>query len=132
MQIVTFEVLYNNLNTIVKSPLFHILLIFIMFDVITGVIKAVKMKTLNSKISAVGMMKHFVVALMVMLVGIYSIAFNVRIVSYLFCSYYIASYGLSLIENYEAIGMPFPDSLRPFFKYMRDKSNQEIKDSLPK
>lgn len=123
---VDYSVLFSLIKTILKSPLLHLLITTIGFDIVTGVIKAIHLKKLNSKISSVGMMKHFVVVLMVFVVGVFSMVFNVRPFSYMFCIYYICSYGLSLAENYEAIGLPFPKSLKPFFEQMRQNADESI------
>ena len=126
MMEVDYSLLFDLIKTIIKSPLIHLLITVIFFDILTGITKAIHLKKLNSKISSVGMMKHFVVVTMVICVGVFSMIFDVRPFSYMFCIYYICSYGLSLAENYEAIGLPFPSSLKPFFQQMRENADENI------
>lgn len=126
MMEVELSMLFEFTKMILKSPLFHLLLATIVLDVITGFIKAFINRKVNSKISSVGMMKHFVVVAMVITVGTFSMIFDVRPFSYMFCTYYICSYGISLAENYEAIGLPFPASLKPFFQQMRENADENI------
>ena len=126
MMEVDYTVLFTMVKTILKSPLLHLLITVIFFDILTGITKAIALKKLNSKISSVGMMKHFVVIAMVITVGTFSMIFDVRPFSYLFCIYYICTYGVSLLENYEAIGLPFPTSLKPFFEQMRENTDENL------
>ena len=42
-------------------------------------------------------------------------------ISYTFTLGFIASYGMSLLENLEALGVPMPKGLREFFEQMKER-----------
>ncbi len=106
------------------SPLYHILLWLIVFDIISGYIKAFKTKSFDSKISTNGWLKHGFVVMMMTIIGAYARALDSVMVSQVVCFGFISSYGLSLLENLDAIGVPYPESFRKFFKQMHDNNEK--------
>ena len=126
MMEVNYTILVNMVKVIIKSPLLLLLIILIGMDIVTGTAKAIHLKQLNSKISKIGMIKHFTVVATVFCMGVFSMIFDVRPISIIFCGYYIFSYALSMLENYEALGWPFPSSLKPFFEQMRKNAEENI------
>ena len=119
---VTHSLLIDKARNLASSPLFQILLWIIVLDIITGYAKAIKNRTLDSKVSTNGWIRHFIVFIIVFIVGVYSRILNQQGFSYLLCSGFIGSYGLSLLENLEAIGVWFPKGFKDFFKQMRDRN----------
>lgn len=121
---ITIEVLRLQVQDVFTSPLYHILLWLIVFDIISGYIKAFKTKTFDSKVSTNGWLKHGFVVMMMTIIGAYARALDSVMVSQVVCFGFISSYGLSLLENLDAIGVPYPESFRKFFKQMHDKNDK--------
>lgn len=121
---ITIEVLRLQVQDVFTSPLYHILLWLIVFDIISGYIKAFKTKTFDSKVSTNGWLKHGFVVMMMTIIGAYARALDSVMVSQVVCFGFISSYGLSLLENLDALGVPYPESFRKFFKQMHDKNEK--------
>ena len=97
------------------DTLFKILLTLIILDYISGVLKAIYMKKLNSSIGAKGIIKKIGYIILVILVQVLGLLLNddgyVRsIVLYMF----IANEGLSILENWSKMGIQMP-------KFIKDK-----------
>lgn len=121
---ITIEVLRTQVQDVFTSPLYHILLWLIIFDIISGYIKAFKTKSFDSKISTNGWLKHGFVVMMMTIIGAYARALDSVMVSQVVCFGFISSYGLSLLENLDAIGVPYPESFKKYFKQMRNNNEK--------
>ena len=121
---ITIEILRLQVHDVFTSPLYHILLWLIIFDIISGYIKAFKTKSFDSKISTNGWLKHGFVVMMMTIIGAYARALDSVMISQVVCFGFISSYGLSLLENLDAIGVPYPESFKKYFKQMQDKNEK--------
>lgn len=124
----TIDILKLQMHDVFTSPLYHILLWLILFDIMSGYIKAFKTKSFDSKISTSGWLKHGFVVIMITVIGAYARALGSVPISQVVCMGFISSYGMSLLENLDAIGVPYPESFRKFFKQMQDKDKVEMRD----
>ncbi len=102
--------------------LFKTLLVFIIIDYITGILRAIYTKKLSSKIGAKGIIKKvgyiFIVILAALLDKLLNSTGNIRnIVIYMF----IANEGISILENWTSMGIKIP-------KILKDKFNDINKD----
>ena len=102
--------------------LFKTLLVFIIIDHITGLLRAIYTKELSSKIGAKGIIKKvgyiFIVILAALLDKLLNSTGNIRnIVIYMF----IANEGISILENWTSMGIKIP-------KILKDKFNDINKD----
>lgn len=120
MSRITIELLRTQVEDVFSSPLYHILIWLIVFDIISGYIKAFKNKSFDSKISTNGWLKHAFVMVLMTVVGMYARVLDYGFVSKFICCGFIGSYGLSLLENLDAIGVPYPQGFREFFRQMKD------------
>lgn len=119
------KLLNEHLQSLFKSPYIQILFWMVFFDILSGYIKAFKLKRFDSKTSTNGLLRHILVLAVVMVVSLYARALNHREIGITSCLFFIASYIGSLMENWEALGLPFPEALRPYINQMR--KNQEKK-----
>ena len=117
----TLDILKAHAIDLSESAIFQMLVILIFLDIATGTTKAVKDKKLNSKISTSGLLKHTTILILATVIGIYARTLNMVGVSQTFVLGFIASYGLSLLENLDAIGIPMPRGLRDIFEQMRER-----------
>lgn len=122
-----FKLLVDHLQSLFKSPYVQILFWLVCFDIVSGYIKAFKLKTFDSKTSTNGLLRHFLVISVVMIVALYARALNHREIGITTCLFFIMSYVGSLMENWEALGLPFPESLRPYINQMRKNQDKKFK-----
>ena len=99
------------------------LLLAIVFDYISGMIKAFYAKTLSSKIGFHGILKKVGILLIVMLgVLVDRVTGNTGAVRTLVIYYFVANEGLSLIENIGQCGVPIPASIKKALKALNKES----------
>jgi toxin secretion/phage lysis holin len=122
-----FKLLVDHLQSLFKSPYVQILFWLVCFDIVSGYIKAFKLKTFDSKTSTNGLLRHFLVISVVMIVALYARALNHREIGITTCLFFIMSYVGSLMENWEALGLPFPEALRPYINQMRKTQDKKFK-----
>lgn len=103
-----------------------VMFVFIVMDYITGMIKAYKLKKLSSKIGLSGLIKKFVMLLVVSftvmldrLTGANGLIRNLAVM------YYIANEGLSILENASVIGVPIPEKLKDALLQLKEKESEK-------
>lgn len=126
----TTEILIENLRHLVHSPYMHILFWLMVVDILSGYAKAFKLKKFDSKIGTNGLIRHFMVITVMVLIGTYSRTLGYQRFSVSACVFFIVNYSFSVIENWEALGLPFPPSLKPFFNQMRKNSDTVLAKNL--
>lgn len=89
------------------------LLIFMIIDYITGIIKAIIDKKLSSKIGYIGICKKFLILFVIVISTILDriTGFN-NSIRYLVIGFYLANEGLSILENAVEIGIPVPEKIK--------------------
>lgn len=99
------------------------LLIAIILDYISGLIKAYETKTLSSKIGLRGILKKVGVLLVVMLaVLIDRVAGDTGAIRTLVIYYFVANEGLSVVENLAQAGIPIPQSIKKALKALKKEN----------
>ena len=102
------------------------LLIAIIIDYISGLIKAFNTKQLSSKIGFKGILKKVGVLLIVMLaVLIDRVTGETGAIRTLVIYYFVANEGLSIIENLGQIGLPIPKAIKNALKSLKEQSNEK-------
>ena len=110
------------LKDLSQSVLFQVLIVIIFFDTLTGIGKAIIHKRLNSDIGIKGLIKHIIVISLQTIVGLYCRVLGVTFFSYSLCTFFIGFYGISLLENAIAIGVPLPENLKEVFEQLQKKT----------
>ena len=116
----TMTELVNRYYEIFNDIYVHAFAGIIVFDIITGLAKAWVTKTVNSTIGRRGLIEHLIVLVSVVTVYPYLIFIGFEEVATAFIIFFIATYGVSLIENLSAIGVPFPKGLKRRLEKIRD------------
>ena len=99
------------------------LLIAIVLDYISGVIKAYVAKELSSKIGVKGIIKKVAVLLIVMLaVLVDRVTGETGAIRTLVIYYFVANEGLSVLENLAKAGVPVPQTIKKALKVMKKES----------
>ena len=96
------------------------LLIAIILDYISGIIKAYVTKQLSSKIGSMGIIKKVGILLVVMLaVLVDRVTGATGAIRTLVIYYFVANEGLSVLENLGAAGLPIPQSIKKALKALK-------------
>ena len=119
--------LMEQFQTVIHDNYLFILLTFIVFDIVTGTLKAFKNKTVYSKISKNGVTKHISIILFCIFFSWVLNVFSMGEFSKVLVMFYIVSYALSIFENLGKMGVPLPEWLNDKFKVLQDETNKGIK-----
>lgn len=103
-----FTYLFGGLDSLIRT-----LLIIIVLDYITGIIKALIKKKLNSTIGIKGIIKKLGYLLVVILVTNIDniLGDNTQALRTLVLYFFIANESISILENWALIGLPLPQKL---------------------
>ena len=100
------------------------LLIFMLLDYITGIIKGFKNKKLSSEVGFYGLLKKATILVVVMVAVQLDTTLNLdNVMRYLAIGFYIANEGLSILENAGEIGIPLPEKLKESLEKLRSDEN---------
>lgn len=117
-------------SRIAKVTHYHIFILAIILDIITGYIKAVVVKDLDSKVGLKGILKHLSVVGLVFLVCPYLWLMGYEGIA-IFLIYSITiTYAISIVENYDVIAPnTLPKSIGQFFRRTKDDIDKmDIRD----
>lgn len=112
------------LITTVSSFIFIVLCFLILMDIVTGKIKALIFGDVDSSVGTNGLIKHSLVIIINVFVGVFVFIIQAEYLGYLFISFYILEYVVSIIENLDTIGVPFPEPFRRYFRRLREEHSE--------
>lgn len=115
-----------------ESEMLKILVSIMVVDVITGLLKGVKRRNIKSIIMSMGLLKKGGMLTAIYFagqLGSLPIADGVG-VAYLFIILFIGNEALSVAENLEALGVPFPEQIKRIIASMADEENPRLEDRL--
>lgn len=99
------------------------LIVAIVLDYISGLIKAYNTKTLSSNIGFRGILKKVGILIMVMLaVLVDRVTVTNGSIRTLVIYYFVANEGLSILENLAQAGLPIPKSLKNALKVIKKEN----------
>ena len=124
MHIKTSE-LVQAIHTLNDNGLFWILFGVIIADFLTGTLKAFISKDLDSSAGTLGLIKHICVILIVVSVSIVGYIMNNDFIAYTFITFYLFEYTLSIIENLNLMGIPFPDFVENNIRRLKETQGKE-------
>lgn len=102
------------------------LLIAIVIDYLSGIIKAYVRKELSSNIGLKGILKKVGILCVVALAVLFDrIAGATGAIRTLVIYYFVANEGLSILENLGAAGVPIPAKLKKALKSLKKESNKK-------
>ena len=101
----------------------YCLLVSIVLDYVSGLIKAFVTKNLSSKIGVKGIIKKVSILLIVMLaVLVDRVTGETGAIRTLVIYYFVANEGLSILENLGQAGVPIPQSIKKALKVMKKEN----------
>ncbi len=99
------------------------LIIIMMLDYITGVIKAVYNKQVSSEIGFKGILKKITILVIVALANIMQVLMGGNVaIREIVIMFYIANEGISILENVAAVSTKMPEQLKNILLQLRNKS----------
>ena len=103
----------------------EILLIFIVIDYVSGIVSAMKLKTLRSSVGFEGIFKKGSIFLVVILAAQLDRLTGTTIALFrsATCFFFIANEGLSILENLGEIGVKLPSFMEKTLKRLRDDND---------
>lgn len=98
------------------------LVVFMVVDYITGVLGAIVKKKLNSNVGYIGILRKCAM-LLVVIIG--NVIDTLVLQSGSVCRtavilFYLSNEGVSIMENYCKLGLPFPDKLKKVLEQLKD------------
>lgn len=120
----------NQISLVINNDYIYVLLFFIIFDIITGTLKAFSTNTVYSKINKKGITNHITIFLFCIFFSWVFCVFKVNEYTNVLLIFYIVSYGLSIIENIGQMGLPLPQWLLDKFHVLQDETSKGVKDEI--
>lgn len=103
----------------------YCLLVAIVLDYLSGLIKAYNTKTLSSRIGFRGILKKLGLLILVMVaVLVDRVTGNSGAIRTVIIYYFVANEGLSIIENLGAAGIPIPKFLKKALKALKKENDK--------
>jgi toxin secretion/phage lysis holin len=118
--------LIGQVSLVIKNEYIYVLFLFIIFDIITGTLKAFSNNTIYSKINKKGITNHITIFLFCIFFSWVFYIFKINEYANVLLLFYIVSYGLSIIENIGQMGLPLPQWLVEKFHILQDETNKGV------
>lgn len=119
------EKLMLEMLTIHQNPYILIFGWMVVMDFVTGYSKSFIGNVANSTKGLQGLIKHLLVVVLVLSVCPLLAVLGFRPIATSFILFYIATYGISIIENLGQAGVPLPDFVSKYFDKL-NRQNTEI------
>lgn len=110
----------------------RLLVVVIVLDILAGTVRAIIQRALNSSIGTIGLLKHMLVLISISVLTIFAPLFELGVIANTFIAFYIFQYGLSIVENWEAIGLPVPQWVKERMNNKKLEYNEKPIDLLKK
>lgn len=130
MVIIDLQMLLEEFKNMISNTFIHIFVWAVLGDIVTGLCKGFFVKEGNSTKGLLGLVKHLLVVCLVSIAYPYLKIMGLESVATGFVLFYIAVYGISIIENLGQLGVPFPSWVKEHFSKLKDESDKggEAKD----
>ena len=110
----------------------RLLVVVIVLDILAGTVRAIIQKALNSSIGTTGLLKHMLILISISVLTIFAPLFELGVISNAFIAFYIFQYSLSIVENWEAIGLPVPQWVKERINNKKLELNEKPIDIFKK
>jgi toxin secretion/phage lysis holin len=106
------------------NVLIQVFIWLVLFDVFTGVSKGLVGKQGNSTKGLLGIVKHLLIVLLVIVAYPYMRVMGMSLTANAFVIFYIAVYGISVTENLGQLGLPLPKFVIERLEKLRDGADK--------
>lgn len=122
----SIEVIRDIGMQVFTCPVFYFLLGAMLTDLFTGIGKAFVTGTYSSSIGIDGVVRHSMVLLLSIFIGFFFRIFGMTPIALTITGVLALNYMVSVVENMQAAGVDFPDSIKDLFLQMRDRAEEEL------
>lgn len=112
------------LSQMLNTVEIHILTWLIVIDIFSGFVKGFAGKQANSTKGLLGIVKHFLVILLVYTFYPYLILLDAKPIAVAFVLFFVGAYGISVVENYGQLGLPMPSFVKAYFEKLKRVTDQ--------
>ena len=112
--------LFGGCDMILKA-----LICFVCVDYLTGTVRAVKERKLNSRTGFIGLLKKAMIFTVVLLAHVLDEVTGVGALRSMAVMFYISNEGISIIENLSKIGVPFPPKIKEVLEQIKKDDEDE-------
>lgn len=109
---------------LLNNAFIQILVLVVLFDILTGMVKGLKGKKGNSTKGLLGVIKHLLVVLLVIVAYPYMRIMGMSLAANAFVIFYIAVYGISVTENLGKLGLPLPEFVIDRLEKLRESADK--------
>lgn len=99
------------------------LICFVCVDYLTGTVRAIKERKLNSRTGFIGLLKKALIFTVVLLAHVLDEVTGVGALRSMAVMFYISNEGISIIENLSKTGVPFPAKIKEVLEQL-DRSEE--------
>lgn len=117
--------LLHEFKNLVSNLYFQVFLWAVIADILTGLAKGFKGKTSNSTKGLSGLVKHLLVVMLVTIAYPYLKILGLETIATAFVFFYIATYGISITENLDQLGVKVPGWIKSRLEKIKDEVNNE-------
>lgn len=121
--IITLEKIVEAYAKMVEVSYIQVFFFFVLMDILTGFAKGFKNKRANSTKGLLGIVKHLLVVVLVLSVYPYLTLLGANAVAFAFVMSFIASYAISVIENWGQLGLPMPAFAKVYFEKLKHQND---------
>lgn len=112
---------------------YHIFILAVILDIVSGYAKALVTKDLDSKVGLKGIVKHICIVLLVFITCPYLWLLNKAPVALFLLYSIVITYAISIVENYDAISPgTLPKGISQFFRRTKDSMDKVDLDEFIK
>ncbi|EMG27087.1 hypothetical protein X560_0370 [Listeria fleischmannii 1991] len=108
-----------------RNLLIHILVWSVFLDIVTGFVRSwIVGRNIDSTVGLKGLAKHFLMLLIILIVYPYLEIAHLHQIGVGVAVFYIAFYGLSIVENLGQLGLPLPPVVKERFEKLKKKKEE--------
>ena len=122
---IDWVILNETFGQLFHNSVFWLLVTLIVIDFITGTIKSFILKDVHSGTGINGLLKHTIILLVVIVMSVVIILVGYNEFMYVILLFYVFEYAISITENLDKIGVPFPEKLSKTLRQWKDDNNNK-------
>ncbi|MDT2816276.1 phage holin family protein [Vagococcus lutrae] len=114
-------------QNLLQNGYIHVFIWSVLLDIGSGLIKGFVIKDSNSTRGLLGIVKHLLIVVLVLVAVPYLNIAGFQEVANWFVLFYIAAYGISIVENWGQLGLPLPQFVKDTLTKLKDDSDKASK-----
>ncbi|HCQ8724803.1 TPA: phage holin family protein [Enterococcus faecalis] len=124
MVIIDNQALILEFKNMISNGFIQVFVWIVLGDILTGLCKGIFIKEGNSTKGLLGLVKHLLVVCLISVAYPYLKIMGLESIATGFVLFYIAVYGISIIENLGQLGVPFPSWVKEHLSKLKDENDK--------